>query len=263
VITFQDVGVTVATPTGPRQLLRHLTVELSQQRVVVLGANGSGKSTLLRLINGLVTPTSGQVEVNQLSPFGRQAAAVRRQVGFVFTDPLSQLLMPTAVEDIELSLRHLVSDRAERHQQALALMDQWGLGRLAQSSVYDLSGGERQLVALLSVLAVRPRVIVADEPTTLLDLRNSRLLHERLAGLDQQIIVATHDLTWAETFDRALVIDDGQLVFDGQPAAAIDHYRHLAAGEPNRTVTEATHQSLDPDSASPDAVADGPDRWPT
>jgi biotin transport system ATP-binding protein len=230
VIAFEDVSVTVDTPAGPKTLLDSVTAELAERRIAVIGANGSGKSTLLRLINGLAEPSAGTVTVDGLATTGKTAAAVRRRVGFIFTDPMAQLLMPTACEDIELSLRHTVKSRATRRERATALMEEWGLGHLTHSSVYDLSGGERQLVALISVLAVGPQIVVADEPTTLLDRRNARRIHTVLGGLGQQLIAATHDLEWALDFERVLVVEGGRLVFDGPAGPAVDHYRALVDG---------------------------------
>ncbi|MHA7304118.1 energy-coupling factor ABC transporter ATP-binding protein [Arthrobacter sp. TMN-49] len=219
-------------PIDPRNkesktILAPLSVTLTQQRIAVIGANGSGKSTFLRLLNGLVLPTTGTVEVNGRSTRS-QAAAVRRSVGFVFTDPLSQLVMPTPAEDIELSLRRQKLSKGERKEKALAILREYGLEHLSQSSIYELSGGERQLTALATVLAVAPEILVLDEPSTLLDLRNTRLLMERLESLPQQIILSTHDLSLAATFERVLVMDRGAVVFDGDPHHAIAAYRELA-----------------------------------
>lgn len=219
-------------PIDPRSneskpILAPLSLTLTQQRIAVIGANGSGKSTFLRLLNGLVLPTTGTVEVNGRST-RRDASAVRRSVGFVFTDPLSQLVMPTPQEDIELSLRRQKLGKKERREQALAILREYRLEHLAQSSIYELSGGERQLTALATVLAVAPDILVLDEPSTLLDLRNTRLLMERLDTLPQQIILSTHDLSLAATFERVLVMDGGALVFDGDPHQAIAAYRELA-----------------------------------
>ncbi|MDR1266373.1 MAG: energy-coupling factor ABC transporter ATP-binding protein [Propionibacteriaceae bacterium] len=248
--------VAVETPAGPKTLLDDLGLELGERRVVVLGANGSGKSTLLRLINGLVRPSAGRAEVDGWPTTGKGSNRVRRRVGFVFTDPMAQLLMPTVGEDVELSLRQVEPDRKRRRARAEALLEQWGLGHLALSSVYDLSAGERQLVALLSVLAARPDIVVADEPTTLLDRRQSRRLRARLAALEQQLIVATHDLEWALDFDRALVVEAGRLVFDGPPVAAVDYYRALVDeptdDPPVRAVPRTGDgQSLGPAAAGP------------
>jgi biotin transport system ATP-binding protein len=227
-VTFDQVTVAVETDNSPdpKVLLDAVNLRLTERRVGVIGANGSGKSTLLRLVNGLIQPTRGTVEVdgdNTVSAVRR----VRRNVGFVFTDPLSQLVMPTGREDVELSLRRSVKNGTERRNQADAAMQRLGLLHLADQSIYELSGGERQLMALAAVLAVNPKVLVLDEPSTLLDLRNRELLRRTLAGLDQQIIMSTHDLDLALEMDRVLVIENGQVAFDGAPADAVAAYRTL------------------------------------
>lgn len=226
-ITLTAASVTLQAADGTdRTILSPTSLELTEQRIAVIGANGSGKSTLLRLLNGLLLPTAGMVAVNGLDT-ATHGRAVRQQVGFVFTDPLSQLVMPTALEDLELSLRRLHPSGPERRSAALSILDGFGLGALARNSIYELSGGERQLVALATVLAVRPEVLVLDEPSTLLDLRNTRRLRDRLAALPQQLVISTHDLELAQDCTRTLVIDDGALVFDGASADAVAHYRQL------------------------------------
>ena len=229
-ISFRHASVAVAVDghPAPRTLLHGVTLELTERRVGVIGANGSGKSTLLRLVNGLVQPSSGTVAVDGDDTV-RAVRAVRRNVGFVFTDPLSQLVMPTGREDVELSLRRSVRNGAERRRLAEAALDRFGLLGLADQSIYELSGGERQLMALAAVLAVNPSVLVLDEPSTLLDLRNRELLRRTLNGLDQQILMSTHDLELALDMDRVVVIEAGHVVFDGAPAQAVDRYRALCA----------------------------------
>ena len=227
-IVFDGAAVSVDGPARGRPILAPLTLELSERRIAVIGANGSGKSTLLKLINGLVTPTTGRVEVDGLNTT-TSGRAVRQRVGFVFTDPLSQLVMPTGREDVELSLRARIRNPTERRSAALEVLGRFGLAPLADQSIYDLSGGERQLMALATVLAVDPAILVADEPTTLLDLRNERRVRSVFRGLDQQVVFTTHDLDFAGDSDRVLVVDAGQVVFDGDPGAAIEHYRRLHA----------------------------------
>jgi len=227
-VTFDQVTVTVETDNSqePKVLLDAVNVRLTEARVGVIGANGSGKSTLLRLVNGLIQPTMGRVTVDGDDTVSA-VRRVRRNVGFVFTDPLSQLVMPTGREDVELSLRRSVKNGTERRSQADAALQRLGLLHLADQSIYELSGGERQLMALAAVLAVNPKVLVLDEPSTLLDLRNRELLRRTLAGLDQQIIMSTHDLDLALEMDRVLVIEDARVVFDGAPAEAVAAYRAL------------------------------------
>jgi biotin transport system ATP-binding protein len=132
--------------------------------------------------------------------------------------------MPTCVEDVELSLRRTVRDRSERRARAVEVLGRFGLAGREEQSVHTLSGGQRQLLALAGVLATDPDVLVADEPTTLLDLRNTRLVADLLLGLPQQLVLVTHDLDLAARCDRGLVVDDGAVVFDGPAAAAVDAY---------------------------------------
>ena len=222
------VTVTVPTASGELTLLRDLDVSLGERRVAVLGLNGSGKSTLLRLFNGLVRPSSGTVTVHG-TDVARDVRAARRRVGFVFTDPLSQLVMPTPVEDVELSLRGAGVPRARRRTAALELLERAGIGHRAEHSIYDLSGGERQLAAFAAVLAVEPEVLLLDEPTTLLDLRNRGRLLELLDGLPQQLLISTHDLGLAATASRVLVLHGGRVVADGPPEAVVPAYRGWCA----------------------------------
>lgn len=207
-----------------KTLLHDISLRLAEHRIALIGANGSGKSTLLKLINGLVTASEGEVEVDGLNP-KTQGRDVRRKVGYVFTDPLAQLVMTTPLDDVELSLRSTIRKRADRRERAMQLLEERGLGHLANQSIYDLSGGERQLVSLTTVLAVSPSVIVADEPTTLLDLRNRQLLLRAFDTLDQQLIISTHDLELARETDRVLLVDEGRIIADGAPGEVVDHYR--------------------------------------
>ena len=231
-IRFDDVCVRVpvpgppGSPWGSKTLLDRITLDLPERRVALVGANGSGKSTLLRLVNGLATASSGRVTVDGLDP-ATDGKAVRRRVGFVFTDPLSQLVMPTPLEDVELSLRRTIRDRAARKQAALDLLAARGLSHVAEQSIYDLSGGERQMVSLAAVLAVDPAILVADEPTILLDLRNRVALRRTLADLPQQIVIATHDLELASDADRVLIVDQGRIVADGTPQETLARYERM------------------------------------
>lgn len=231
-IELTDVQVTAYSPEPASgrdrvvRLLGPLSLRLSEHRIAVIGANGSGKSTLARLLNGLVAPSAGTVTVDGLDTV-RDGRQVRRRVGFVFTDPEAQIVMPTPLEDVALSLRRLKLPDAEREARARAVLSRFGLGERADLPVTSLSGGQRQLLALAAVLATEPAVLVCDEPTTLLDLRWRRHVDTLLAGLDQQVVLVTHDLEAASRYERVLVVDGGAIVFDGPAAAAIDHYRDL------------------------------------
>lgn len=206
-----------------KTLLSGINTTLGHGRIAIIGANGSGKSTLLKLLNGLILPSMGRVIVDGMDT-AHDGKEIRRHVGYVFTDPLAQLVMSTPLDDVQLSLRPAIKNRHERRARALQLLQERGLAHLADQSIYDLSGGERQLVSLTTVLAVNPAVVVADEPTTLLDLRNRYELRRALANLTQQLIVSTHDLELAAQMDRVLWVDGGVIVADGSPHDVISSY---------------------------------------
>lgn len=226
-IRLEAAGVSVPTVDGDVVVLHPTDLLIDERRVALIGANGSGKSTLARLLNGLVTATTGRVLVDDLD-VAEQGREVRRRVGFVFTDPAAQLVMPTVLEDVALSLRRTHRDKGVRRAAALAVLAEHGLDGLADRSVHGLSGGQRQLLALAGVLATDPEVLVADEPTTLLDLANARRVGDLLLGLRQQLVLVTHDLELAARCDRALVLEEGRVVHDGPAAGAVAHYRATA-----------------------------------
>ena len=223
-ITFRGVGHAYAD----RAVLRDVDLELTQRRIGIVGSNGSGKSTLARMINGLVIPDTGTVEVNGLDT-KRKTRAVRKEVGFVFTDPDRQIIMPTVGEDVALSLSRGKLSKAQVEERVGEVLARFGLAGHADHPAQKLSGGQKQLLALASILVTEPSIIVADEPTTLLDLRNSAMIRGVFAELQQQLVVVSHDLELLSDFDRVIVIDDGRVVADGLPAETIGHYRTLMA----------------------------------
>ncbi|MFV0434143.1 MAG: energy-coupling factor ABC transporter ATP-binding protein [Leucobacter sp.] len=249
-IELREASVVVPTGEGQATILQPTTLSLGEHRISIIGGNGSGKSTLARLCNGLIEPSTGAVLVGagsrgvgtpgdgiESSGIGdsapldtvRDGAAVRRLVGFVFSDASAQLIMPTVAEDVALSLRRTHRRKADRLSTAQTVLERFGLHHLADRSVHTLSGGQKQLLAVAAVLATDPAILVADEPTTLLDLRNARMIGDLLMSLPQQVVLVTHDLDLAARADRTLVIDDGRVVFDGEPAAAVAHYRDRVA----------------------------------
>ena len=213
------------------QILAPLTVSLSEQRIGIIGSNGSGKSTTVRLINGLIEPTSGQVLYDGLTP-NKRGKDIRKRVGFVFSDSESQIVMPRVSDDVAFSLRRFKLPREEVKRRVAEALERFELTDRAENSPHTLSGGEKQMLALASVLVIEPDTIIADEPTTLLDLRNRRRIVRELMSLDQQLIVVTHDLEMLRGFDRVLVIDDGALAYDGTPDDAIAFYTDLMDAKP-------------------------------
>lgn len=221
-IEFEAVGHSYEQ----RTVLQDVTLRLAEQRVAFVGANGSGKSTLARTLNGLVRPSRGRVLVDGRDP-ATDGRAVRRRVGFVFTHPDSQIVMPTAAEDVAFSLRKKGLTKAERTARAGELLAEHGLAGYEDHPAHQLSGGQKQLLALTAMLALDPDVLVCDEPTTLLDLRNKRDFAARLTRLPQQVVLVTHDLDLLDDFERVVVLDQGRVVADAEPAEALRTYREL------------------------------------
>ncbi|MFC6355141.1 energy-coupling factor ABC transporter ATP-binding protein [Luethyella okanaganae] len=213
---------------GERPVLHEVDLDLVEHRVGVVGANGSGKSTLARMINGLVTPSRGQVRVDGLD-VAKHGREVRRTVGFVFTNPDNQIVMPTVAEDVAFTLRRRGLDKADAAERVAHALERFGLAQHADHPAHRLSGGQKQLLALAAVLVAEPAVVVADEPTTLLDARNARHIGEMLHGMPQQVIVITHHLELLDGFDRVIVMEHGRIVADDTPGAALGAYRSLLA----------------------------------
>lgn len=211
---------------GERTVLADLTLTLHEQRVGVVGANGSGKSTFARLLNGLVVPTAGEVLVDGLST-ATQLRAVRRRVGFVFQDPDAQIVHPTVAEDVAFGLQNQGVPAAERDTRVAQALVRFGLDGHADHPAHLLSGGQKQLLAIAGVLVMRPARVVFDEPTTLLDLLNTRRVADLIGALDERVVVVTHDLELLTDFDRVLVVDGGRVVADDVPAPALAAYRAL------------------------------------
>jgi len=219
-IEFDRVSVAFEGTTA----LSEVTLKLDQKRIGVIGLNGSGKSTFARLLNGLVAPTSGQVRVGEVDP-AKEAKAARKQTGFIFSNPDVQIVMPTVLEDVAFSLRGSGLTKAEIDQKARAILGGFAIEHLADQAAHSLSSGQKQLLAICAILVTEPKLIVADEPTALLDLVNARriarvLLHE----IPQQIVLVTHDLELAAGCDVILRFADSRLVQIGEPSAVIADY---------------------------------------
>lgn len=225
-ISLDAVGHVYGHGAAARRVLADVTMTLSESRIGVVGANGSGKSTFARLLNGLVLPSEGAVTVDGLST-SRDGAAVRRRVGFCFTDPDAQIVMPTVAEDVAFSLRRHGLSRAQVQARVTDLLAEMDLADHADHPAHQLSGGQKQLLALASVLVLDPDILVLDEPTTLLDLRNARRFGERLAGLRQQVVLVTHQLDQLTDFDRVIVFERGRVIADGLPDLALAAYREV------------------------------------
>ncbi|MGK4064923.1 ABC transporter ATP-binding protein [Rothia sp. HC945] len=228
-ITIDNLTVEVEGPEGRVLLLDSVTADLDAPRIAIIGENGSGKSTLTKAIAGLVQPTAGKVAVNGIDTVG-QAKRLRRAVGFVFANPGAQTIMPTVREDIALTLRGRKLSREEISARVEEAIREHELEDLADRPCHALSSGQMQRLALCSVLVGEPDLIIADEPTSLLDARHRRIIARRLLEpAAPQVLLVTHDLDLARQCDQAVLIADGSLAEQGDPAHVIDCYERILA----------------------------------
>jgi len=183
------------------------------ERVAVLGPNGAGKTTLMLHLNGLLAG-EGELTVAGIDARRGDVRALRAAVGLVFQDPDDQLFMPTVREDVAFGPLNLgAGDVAARVDAALATVR---MEHAADRAPHQLSLGQRRRVAIATVLAMDPRLLVLDEPSASLDPRSRRELLEMLGRLEQTMLVVTHDLLFAaELCDRAVILSAGRVVADG------------------------------------------------
>jgi len=207
-----------------RPVLNGIDCALPERRVGIVGANGSGKSTFARLLNGLVMPRSGRVLIDGVDT-KTDVKAIRRKVGFVFQNPDHQIVMPIVAEDLAFGLKARKVPKAEIDARIDAALARYQLGHLRERPVHLLSGGEKQLVAMSAVLVTDPTLIVFDEPTTLLDLRNRNRVAAAIEELAHPAVVVSHDLELIAGFDRVLMIEDGRIAADGLPGEVLPYYR--------------------------------------
>jgi cobalt/nickel transport system ATP-binding protein len=214
--TVAAIGVAFSYPDG-RRALDGVDLHVHPgERVALLGPNGAGKTTLVLHLNGILTPSAGTIRIAGLPVEKEHLGEIRRRVGIVFQDPDDQLFMPTVHDDVAFGPANL-GLRGDRLEARVGdALDAVGMGDHGERAPHHLSFGERRLVAIATVLAMRPEILVLDEPSANLDPAGRRELAEVLDGLDMTVLMVTHDLPYALSLcTRALVMNHGRIVADG------------------------------------------------
>ena len=219
-----------AYPDGHQALFGVDLVVHRGERVALLGPNGAGKTTLVLHLNGILTAGRGRVSIGG-TPLSRATVPeTRRRVGIVFQDPDDQLFMPTVRDDVAFGPANLGLRGAELEARVTAALDAVGMGDARDRAPHHLSFGQRRRVAVATVLAMDPEVLVLDEPTSNLDPASRRELADILTGLDLTLMIVTHDLPYAlELCPRSLVMNEGIIVADGPTADLLADEALLAA----------------------------------
>jgi cobalt/nickel transport system ATP-binding protein len=185
------------------------------ERVALLGPNGAGKTTLVHHLNGILAAGAGTIEVSGIPLNRYNLREVRRRVGIVFQDPDDQLFMPTVRQDVAFGPRNLGVKGAELDARVLAALERVGMAAYVDRPPHHLSYGQRRRVAVATVLAMQPEILVMDEPTSNLDPASRRELADILRGLDVTLLLVTHDLPFAlELCPRSVVLHNGVVAAD-------------------------------------------------
>lgn len=215
-ITLENVTVTVKPDAV---LLDDISATLRAPTTAIIGENGSGKSTLAKVLAGLIDYT-GSATIHEIEiATGRKKLAGR--VGMIIANAAAQVIMPTVAEDIGLSLRHLPKD--QRDAALEQVLEEHDLTELADRPALSLSSGQLQRLALAAVVATNPDVLIADEPTTMLDARYAKLVSNQLfASAERQLVLITHDLDLAARCDDIIWVHDAKIAHRGPDA--IQHY---------------------------------------
>ena len=204
------------------------------EAVGLIGANGAGKSTVMKLLLGLL-PAEGRITVDELEVNKQNLSAVRRKLGFVLQNSDNQMFMPTVYEDMMFAPLNYMVSREEAERRVDAVLERLGLQDLKYRHNHKLSGGEKRMAAIATVLAMEPEVILMDEPTSALDPYNRRIVINTIRELDQTRIITSHDLDMIfDTCDRVILLSEGRIAADG-PADVILR---------DRALLEANHMEL-------------------
>jgi len=236
-VTIEMTDVGFEYPSG-RTVLDHVDFRLrTGEKIGLIGPNGSGKSTFLHMIMGLLKPTSGNIRL-----FGKPVSEekdfqeYRQRIGLLFQHADDQLFSPTVLEDVAFGPLNLGHSPAEARAMALKTLEELDLRGFEDRVTYRLSGGEKKLVALATVLVMAPDVLLLDEPTTGLDEATIIRITDILSNLEIGYIIVSHEYDFLALTTREIYsIHDGRIAFDGDASKIHSHYHsHPAGGMPHR-----------------------------
>ncbi len=213
---------------GNKIILNNLSINLSQKNIAVIGLNGSGKSTLIKLISGLIVSEQGSVFIEGLDT-KKNTKKIRKKVGCIFQNPENQIIFPIVREDILFTLKNQDLTLYEKEERLNKVLNLCEILHLKNRNTYFLSGGEKQLVAIASILIKEPSYVLFDEPASSLDLVYKKLIFNTIRKLNSINIVATHDTKFVENFSRVILMDKGNIIKDGNAKEIIDYYHSTYA----------------------------------
>ena len=205
-----------------RPVLRDLSFRIEKgESVGLIGANGAGKSTVMKLLLGLLTPKSGEILVDGVPVGKKTLAEIRRKLGFVLQNSDNQMFMPTVYEDMIFAPLNYGLSREEAERRVDAVLEKLGLQELKHRHNHRISGGEKRMAAIATILAMEPEAVLMDEPSSALDPCNRRRVINIIRELPQTKLITSHDLDMIlDTCERVILLSGGRIVADG-PADVI------------------------------------------
>ncbi len=223
-------GLAYAYPDGHQALYGVDLAVHRGERVALLGPNGAGKTTLVLHLNGILEAGHGSVHVSGMTVGKETVAEVRRRVGLVFQDPDDQLFMPSVADDVAFGPANMGVKGAELAARVEHALEQVGMAEFARRPPHHLSYGQRRRVAVATVLAMQPEILVLDEPSSNLDPASRRELADILLALEITVLMVTHDLPYAlELCPRSVVLSDGAIVADGDTRTVLSDEQLMKA----------------------------------
>ena len=208
------------------EALRGISFRITHgEKVALLGLNGAGKSTILLLTNGLILPTSGEVNIGGIPVAKKTSVAVRRAVGMLFQNPDDQLFMPTVEEDVAFGPLNMGLEQQEVERRVRIALERVGMEGLGKRAPFQLSGGQKKSIALATILSMEPDILVMDEPTSELDLVARRKVADVISSFDHTCLIATHDLELAkELCRRSILVEHGKVILDGATEEVVEQF---------------------------------------
>tara|TARA_B100000405_G_scaffold206162_1_gene144913 strand:+ start:168 stop:890 length:723 start_codon:yes stop_codon:yes gene_type:complete len=220
---------------GKERILENLSLSIKEQRVGFIGRNGSGKTTLLRILAGLQELNNGKVLIDGTEVAKKRNEAIKK-VGIIFQNPDHQIIFPTVGEELRFGLTQLGLSKNEADLKVIACLKQYDKVDWFERSISTLSQGQKHLVCLLSVLLMKPRVLLLDEPFTGIDIPTQLKLEHYLSSLKQTIIHVSHVPETFENYQRLIWMDEGIIQADGTPKTVIKKYRTAMKNYDEKTI---------------------------
>ena len=220
---------------GKERILENLSLSIKEQRVGFIGRNGSGKTTLLRILAGLQELNNGKVLIDGTEVAKKRNEAIKK-VGIIFQNPDHQIIFPTVGEELRFGLTQLGLSKNEADLKVIACLKQYDKVDWFERSISTLSQGQKHLVCLLSVLLMKPRVLLLDEPFTGIDIPTQLKLEHYLSSLKQTIIHVSHVPETFENYQRLIWMDEGIIQADGTPKTIIKKYKTAMKNYDEKTI---------------------------